>query len=102
MPVEGLKEWMAKPEEERKVAEAKMKGDWDTWLASHKDSVQNTIGLGATKRVRADGVTDTNNGLMLSSYVAGNSVEEVAEMFKNHPHLDIPGATIDVMEVKPL
>lgn len=102
MPVEGLEAWMAKPEEERKEAEAKMREDWDTWLASHKDSVLNTIGMGKTKRVTDAGVEDSKNGMMLSSYVQAESLEDAANIFKDHPHLGIPGAFIEVMEANPL
>jgi hypothetical protein len=98
MPVQGLEDWMSKPEEERKVAEDKMKADWDLWLEANKESVLNTIGLGKTKRATAEGITDATNGMMLSSYVQAESVEAVSELFKNHPHLGIPGAFIDIME----
>lgn len=100
MPVEGLNAWMQKPEAERKEAEEKMKADWDAWLASHKGAVLNTIALGKTKRVSAGGVEDARNGLMLSSYVQAESLEAAAEIFKNHPHLSIPGATIEVIEAR--
>lgn len=102
MPVEGLDSWMQKPEAERKEAEEKMKADWDAWLASHKDSVLNTIALGKTKKVDQNGVSDARNGLMLSSYVQAESLEAAAEIFKNHPHLGIPGATIEVVEARPM
>jgi hypothetical protein len=98
MPVEGLEEWMSKSEEERKEAEGDMKQEWDAWLAAHKDAVQNTIGLGKTKKVTAGGIEDAKNGLMLSSYVAAESLEEAAAIFKDHPHLKLPGAAIEVME----
>ena len=102
MPVEGLQEWMQKPESERKEAEDKMKQGWDAWLAEHKDAVLNTIGLGKAKKVTSDGIADASNGLMLSSYVQAESAEAAAEIFKNHPHLGIPGASIEVMEANPI
>ena len=101
-PVNTLDEWMKKPEAERKAAEATMQQEWGTWLSEHKDAVLNTISLGVTKRVSQNGIEDTRNGLMLSSYVAAESLEAVAELFKNHPHLGIPGATIEIMEARPL
>jgi len=100
MPVAGLEEWMKKPESERKDAESSLKGEWDAWVASHTKEVQNTIALGATKEVSPQGIRDIKNGLMLSSYVAAESAEAAAELFKNHPHLKIPGATIEVMEAR--
>lgn len=102
MPVDGLNDWMAKPESERKEAEDMLKKEWDEWLVEHKDSVLNTVGLGKTKRVTSNGIEDAQNGLMLSSYVAAESAEAAAELFKNHPHLKIPGASIEIMEANPL
>ena len=102
MPVAGLEEWMQKPESDRKAAEASMKAEWDAWLEEHAGAVKNTIGLGKTTRVSAQGIKDAKNGLMLSSYVEAESQEAAAELFKDHPHLSIPGATIDIMEARPL
>lgn len=101
-PVSMLEEWMKKPEAERKEAEAKMQQEWGVWMGEHKDAVLNTIALGATKRVSQGGIEDAKNGMMLSSYVAAESAEAAAEIFKNHPHLAIPGATIEVMEARPM
>jgi hypothetical protein len=102
MPVQALNDWMAKPESERKAEEDKVKGEWDAWMASHKDSVLNTISLGKTLRVSQQGAAPAQNGMMLSSYVQAESTEAAAELFKDHPHLQLPGATIDVMEANQL
>lgn len=102
MPPAGLDAWMNKPEEERKAAETQMRTDWDTWMKTHADAVLNTIGLGKTKRVSADGIEDAKNGMMLSSYVTAESLEAAGELFKDHPHLGIPGATIEIMEANPM
>ena len=99
-PAAIMAEWMSKPEEERKDAEAKMKSDWDAWMAAHSDMVKNTIALGKTKKVSTSGVEDTKNDLMLSSYVEAESLEAAADLFKDHPHLGIPGATIEVIETR--
>ena len=101
-PASTMEEWMKKPEEERKDAEAKMKEDWNKWTMAHADSVMKTIALGKTKRVSASGIEDTKNDMMLSSYAQGESAEAVAELFKDHPHLAIPGATIEIMEARPM
>ena len=102
MPVEGLEAWMSKPEGERKEAETKMKGEWDAWLVAHKDAILNTIGLGKTKRITATGSQDAKNGMMLSSYLQAESLDAAAEIFASHPHLQLPGATIEIMEANPL
>lgn len=99
-PASTIEEWMKKPEAERKNEETKMKADWDAWVLAHKDMLLNTIALGKTKRVSASGVEDVRNDMMISSYVQGESAEAVAELFKDHPHLTIPGATIEIMETR--
>ena len=93
---------MKKPEAERKEAEGKMQQEWGAWMSEHKDAILNTISLGVTKRVSQGGVEDAKNGMMISSYVAAESLEVAAELFKNHPHLSIPGATIEIMEARPM
>ncbi len=101
-PSAVIQEWMQKPEAERKDAEATMKAGWDTWMAAHTDIVLNTIALGKTKRVSASGVEDVKNDMMLSSYVQGETLEAVAQVFADHPHLGIPGATIEILETRPM
>ena len=64
-PAAVLAEWMQKPEAERKEVEAKMKVDWDAWMAAHASMVLNTIALGATKRVSKDGIADVRNDMMI-------------------------------------
>lgn len=99
-PAATMAEWMKKPEAERKDEETKMKAAWDAWMAAHAGIILNTIALGKTKRVSASGVEDVKNDMMLSSYVQGESAEAVAEVFKDHPHFGIPGATIEIMEAR--
>jgi uncharacterized protein (DUF2267 family) len=99
-PTATLEEWMKKPEAERKEAEMGMKAEWNAWVIAHKDTLLNTIAPGKTKRVSASGVEDVKNEMMMSSYVQGESAEAVAEIFKDHPHFIIPGATIEIMEAR--
>ena len=101
-PAATMQEWMQKPEEERKESEGKMRADWDAWMASHASTVLNTIALGKTKRVTASGVEDARNDMMISSYAQGESLESVAAQYVGHPHFMIPGATIEIMEVRPM
>ena len=99
-PKEVIAEWMKKPEAERQAAETKMRADWDTWMSAHADVMMKTIALGKTKRVSSAGVEDTKNDLMLSSYAQGESADAVAAVFTDHPHLGIPGATIEIIETR--
>ena len=99
-PAATMEDWMKKPEAERKEEETKMKTQWDAWMAAHSDTVLNTIALGKTKRVSSSGVEDIKNDMMMSSYAQGESLEAVVELFKDHPHFGIPGATIEIMETR--
>lgn len=100
MPVAGLDGWMAKPESERKEAEEKMRSEWDAWTEKYKANIKNSIALGKTKRVDAKGASDARNGFMISTYVEAESLDAAAEIFKDHPHLSIPEATIEIMETR--
>lgn len=102
MPVSELDKWMQEPAEKRESEEAKFKQEWDAWLAAHKDSVLNTIAIGKVKEVTSGGATDSRNEMMLSSYVQAESLEEAADIFKDHPHLTMPGGRIEVVETRPM
>lgn len=100
MPTAELEKWMQKPAEEREPVETEFKQKWDAWLASHKDAVLNTIALGKTKVVTTAGIEDDRNEMMLSSYVQAESLEAAADIFKDHPHLTMPGGRIEVVETR--
>ena len=101
-PAAGMDEWMKKPEAERKSEEQKMQGEWQAWTAAHGEMIKETNATGKTTRVTAESVAPARNDLMLYSIVEGESPEAVAEAFKGHPHFGIPGATIEVMPIRPM
>ena len=101
-PVATLDEWMKKPEAERKDDEKKMMEEWNVWMAAHSDLIKETNAAGKTKKVTADGVQDHRNDLMLYSIVEAESHEAAAKAFEGHPHFGIPGATIEVMAIRPM
>ena len=96
-PAKVMEDWMKTPESERKAEEDKMKADWDEWMKTHGAKIKETAGAGKTKRVTKEGITDTKNDVMMFSLVEAETHEEVAEMFKNHPHFGIPEASIEIM-----
>lgn len=97
MPAAGLDEWVKIPAEERQAQEAALKTKWDTWMAANQGLMAGpTAGVGKTKRVTTQGAADAKNDVMLYSIVQGESQEAVAKAFEGHPHLEIPGAWIDV------
>ena len=99
-PPSVIEEWMRTAPDVRKVAEEKMRGEWNTWMASHAKMITDTGAGGKTKLVSAGGVSDTKNDIMLYSFVEAESHEDAAAAFENHPHLQIPQSSIEVMEVR--
>ena len=100
--MKDIDEWMKKPEAERKGEEAKMKAEWDAWLAAHANLIKETNATGKTKLVTKSGVTDSRNDIMLYSIVEADSQDAVAEVFKTHPHFSIPNASISIMPIRPI
>lgn len=99
-PQSVLEDWKKKPAEERKEAEGKMMQEWKSWMAAHgKMFADPGAGAGKTKRVAAQGVSDVKNDVMLYAIAEAESHEAAARAFEGHPHLQIPQATIEVMEL---
>jgi hypothetical protein len=59
-------------------------------------------GVGKTKVVTAQGISDSKNDIMLYSLVEAETHEAAAESFEGHPHLQIPQSSIEIMEVHAL
>jgi hypothetical protein len=57
---------------------------------------------GKTKRVTASGVSDTKSDIILCSFVEAESHDAAAKIFENHPHLQIPQSSIEIMSVRPM
>jgi hypothetical protein len=56
--------------------------------------------LGKTKRVDSKGASDTKNGLGGYSIVQADSADAATKIFgKDHPHLQMPGAWIEVIDI---
>ena len=84
------------PEQQKLGMEA-----WMKWMGDHQSSlVDGGAPLGKTKRVDSKGVTDTTNEVCGYSIVQGESADAAAKIFgKDHPHLQMPGAWIEVTEI---
>jgi hypothetical protein len=50
--------------------------------------------------VKPEGVSDSRNDVMLYATVEADSHEAAADMFKGHPHLQIPRASTEIMEIR--
>lgn len=92
-----LQEWMKKPLADRESEEKRLKDLWDTWATAQGAALLLTAGAGKTTRVTAFGAIPASNDIMMYSIVEAETPEQAEAMFINHPHLQIPGAWIDVM-----
>ena len=85
--------------EERK----KGMGEWEVWMKKNMTSFANSGGpVGKTKQVAASGTTDIRNDVGGYSIVQAESQEAAAALFTDNPHLTMPGATVEVMEITPM
>jgi hypothetical protein len=102
IPLATMTEWQKTEPPQREAAEKKMMQDWAAWSTAHADTILSTEVGGKTKHVVTAAVSDTRNDIVLYSLVQGASHEAVAQLYQSHPHLQIPDASIQVMEVKPM
>jgi len=85
------------PEQQQKGMEG-----WRKWMSAHQAALADGgAPLGKTKRVDAKGVSDTRNGIGGYSIVQAESADAAAKMFsKDHPHLQMPGAWVEIIEIR--
>lgn len=102
IPASVMQEWMQTEAPARKAAEEKMKDEWDEWMSAHSDMILNTDATGKTKRITSGGVFDTKNDIVLYSIIEVESHEAAAKSVEDHPHLQIPQSSIEVMEIRPM
>src|SRR5262245_47187103 len=77
---------------------------WMKWINENKASIlEGGAPLGKTKRADATGISDTKNNMGGYSVVQAETHDAAAKLFgKDHPHLQMPGAWIEIMEIMPL
>lgn len=78
--------------------------EWGKWVTDHASAiVDQGSPLGKTKRIDANGISDSKNDMGAWVIVQAESYEEAAKMFENHPHFTIfPGDRIEIMECLPM
>ncbi len=101
-PAKVIEDWSKTDPSMRQDAEENMRNDWNRWMSAHAAMITLTEAAGKTKRATARGIADVKNDVMLYSFVEAESHEVAAKAFEDHPHLQIPEASIDVMEVRSL
>jgi hypothetical protein len=83
------------PEQQKKGME-----EWGKWMGAHKkDLADQGAPVGKTKRVTSDAVNDVKNDIGGYSIVQAESHDAAAKLLQDNPHFQIPGATIEVMEI---
>ena len=77
---------------------------WIKWMNANKTSiVEGGAPLGKTKRVDSNGASNTRNEIGGYSVVLAESHDAATKIFgKDHPHLQMPGAWIEILEIMPL
>ena len=101
IPASVMADWAKTDPATRQAEEQKMQAAWGM-MGEHAKMVISTEAGGKTKRVTASGVSDTKNDIMLCSFVEAELHEAAAKAFENHPHLQIPQSSIEVMYVRPM
>ena len=99
-PVSVVEDWAKTDPDTRKIAEQKMQHEWRIWMEAHAQMHKLTAAAGKTKQVTIDGISDTKNDIMMYSLVEADSHDAVTSLFADHPHLQIPQSSIEVMEVR--
>ena len=100
-PTAVVDDWMKKDPKEREPMEQKVQKEWQQWSTDHAKMFGDAdTGVGKAKVVKPEGVSDSRNDVMLFATVEADSHEAAANLFKDHPHLQIPQSRIEVMELR--
>lgn len=101
-PAHVLDAWMKTPEQERKAVEEKMKIQWQQWATTNQEAIRDTAGAGKTVKITKGAIKDARNNIMMYSIIEAESYEAVTKMLESHPHLDIPEASMEIMQANTL
>jgi len=101
-PPEVLAGWAKTDPAVKQAAEEKMRAEWQRWMSEHAKMITSTEAAGKTKAVTSGAISDTKNDIMLYSLVEAENHDIAAKAFAQHPHLQIPQSSIQVMEVRAL
>jgi YCII-related domain len=87
------------PEQQKKGMDA-----WMKWMGDNKGSlVDGGAPLGKTKRVDSKGASDTKNDVGGYSVIQADSADAATKIFgKDHPHLQMPGSWVEIIEIMPM
>ncbi|SFV37966.1 hypothetical protein SAMN05216456_3193 [Devosia crocina] len=99
MPPENLAQFRALPKEKQDAIDAVGVKLWGEWETQHSPSFADAGGMvGKTLRVSAQGTAPASNTICGYVVVRAGTIEEAAEIFRNHPHFALfPGDAVDIM-----
>lgn len=100
----AIAKWKAMEEGSRRDQEGAGKVAWKKWVAENENAIiDQGSPLGKTKRISAQGITDTKNEIGAYTIVQAESHEAAASLFENHPHFTMfPGDSVEIMECLPM
>lgn len=101
IPIAVIQGWEKESDSDQgKADEENMMKEWGDWMARHKESFVDAGGpLGSNKRVMKGSITDVRNDLTWYGIIQAESHEAAANLFADNPHLQLPQAYIEIMEI---
>ena len=100
IPAKVMEGWMKVDAAERQKLEAEMMQKWHEWENRQGSALLSTDGAGRTKLVSQATISDTRNDIVVCSVVMADTHDAASALFQTHPHLTIPEATIEIMELR--
>jgi hypothetical protein len=97
MDMDAMKKMMTETSaEDRK----KGKEEWGTWMKAHTADMADMGGpVGKNTEVSASGAKDVSNDLGGYTVFQAESKEDVVKLLADCPHMKMPGAVVDLMEI---
>ena len=101
VPVETMQKWRETTSPEEMMKQGKELGEkMMAWTKKNEKAfLDKGMPLGKNVRMTKDGAKPETNDLNYLCVVEAESADDVAEMFKDNPHFDIPTSFVDIMEV---
>ncbi|MDQ1702212.1 MAG: hypothetical protein QOF57_1464 [Frankiaceae bacterium] len=73
---------------------------WSEWAAAAGDGVVDLgVPVEAERRLTSSGTSESTSSASGYSILQADSVNQVSDLLRKHPHLQMPGSSIDVFEM---
>lgn len=100
IPAAVIDRWMLVDAAERQAREGELRAEWGAWMQVNGGMIVSTEAAGKTKRVTATGLADARNDIIIHCIVQAATHDAAAAIFVGHPHLQIPEASIEIVELR--